>query len=107
MLGELKRLAPADMRIKIYAPPERKYATWIGGSILAGLSTFRKMWVSAEQYEEDPDIIHKVRRQAQLRAHILCSLARLCRHGMHPAFFWRRLAQRRPIDLSGQLQKHV
>jgi hypothetical protein len=31
------------MRIKIYAPPERKYSTWIGGSILAGLSTFRKV----------------------------------------------------------------
>ena len=32
-----------DMRIKIFAPPERKYSTWIGGSILAGLSTFRKV----------------------------------------------------------------
>lgn len=31
------------MKIKIYAPPERKYATWIGGSILAGLSTFKKV----------------------------------------------------------------
>jgi hypothetical protein len=31
------------MRIKIFAPPERKYSTWIGGSILAGLSTFRKV----------------------------------------------------------------
>lgn len=31
------------MKIKIFAPPERKYSTWIGGSILAGLSTFRKV----------------------------------------------------------------
>ncbi|WFD34452.1 centractin- actin- protein of the dynactin complex [Malassezia cuniculi] len=60
LLGELKRVAPHDIKIKIFAPPERKYATWIGGSILAGLSTFRRMWVSAEQYEEDPEIIHKV-----------------------------------------------
>ena len=43
LLHELQRLAPKDMRIKIFAPPERKYSTWIGGSILAGLSTFRKV----------------------------------------------------------------
>ena len=43
LLYEMQRLAVKDMRIKIYAPPERKYSTWIGGSILAGLSTFRKV----------------------------------------------------------------
>jgi len=43
LLFEVKRLAVKDMRIKIFAPPERKYSTWIGGSILAGLSTFRKV----------------------------------------------------------------
>lgn len=43
LLGELQRLAVKDMKIKIFAPPERKYSTWIGGSILAGLSTFRKV----------------------------------------------------------------
>jgi len=59
LLNELRRLALKDAKIKIYAPPERKYSTWIGGSILAGLGTFKKMWVSAEEYQEDPDIIHK------------------------------------------------
>lgn len=43
LLHEVQRLAIKDMRIKIFAPPERKYSTWIGGSILAGLSTFRKV----------------------------------------------------------------
>ena len=43
LLLEVQRLAVKDMRIKIFAPPERKYSTWIGGSILAGLSTFRKV----------------------------------------------------------------
>lgn len=43
LLSEVKKLAVKDMRIKIFAPPERKYSTWIGGSILAGLSTFRKV----------------------------------------------------------------
>ncbi|KXH29947.1 actin [Colletotrichum nymphaeae SA-01] len=58
LLTELQRLAVKDMRIKIFAPPERKYSTWIGGSILAGLSTFRKMWVSIDDWHENPEIIH-------------------------------------------------
>lgn len=47
------------MKIKIYAPPERKFSTWIGGSILASLSTFRKMWVTLAEYAEDPDCVHR------------------------------------------------
>lgn len=45
LLSEIKRLALKDIKIKIYAPPERKYSTWIGGSILASLSTFKKVSV--------------------------------------------------------------
>ncbi|KAF9929022.1 Actin-2 [Linnemannia zychae] len=54
LLLEVMKLALKDIKIKISAPPERKYSTWIGGSILASLSTFKKMWVSAEEYQEDP-----------------------------------------------------
>lgn len=43
LLHEVQRLAVKDMRIKILAPPERMYTTWTGGSILAGLSTFKKV----------------------------------------------------------------
>ncbi|KAI9504954.1 actin family [Coemansia spiralis] len=59
LLSELRKQAVKDCKIKISAPPERKYSTWIGGSILASLSTFKKMWISAEEYQEDPDVIHK------------------------------------------------
>ena len=52
LLHEVQRLAVKDMRIKIFAPPERLYTTWIGGSILAGLSTFRKMYVTADDWHE-------------------------------------------------------
>ena len=41
--NELERLAVKGTKIKIFAPPERKYTTWIGGSILAALGTFRKV----------------------------------------------------------------
>jgi centractin len=58
LLTELKLLAPKNTKIKIYAPPERKYSTWIGGSILAGLSTFKKMWVSSDEWQENPHLIH-------------------------------------------------
>jgi len=53
LLNEVKNLAPKDIKIKISAPPERKYSTWMGGSILASLTTFKKMWISADDYEED------------------------------------------------------
>jgi len=38
LLTEVKRLSLREVKIKIFAPPERKYSTWIGGSILASLS---------------------------------------------------------------------
>jgi len=32
---EIVALAPSTMKVKIIAPPERKYSVWIGGSTLA------------------------------------------------------------------------
>merc|ERR1712243_394411 len=46
MQKEITGLAPSTMKIKIIAPPERKYSVWIGGSILASLSTFQSMWIT-------------------------------------------------------------
>ncbi|VDK84753.1 unnamed protein product [Litomosoides sigmodontis] len=43
LLAEMRRLAPKDVKIRISAPQERLYGTWIGGSILASLDTFKKM----------------------------------------------------------------
>ena len=37
MQKEITALAPSTMKIKIIAPPERKYSVWIGGSILMDL----------------------------------------------------------------------
>jgi len=57
---EVTSLAPSSMTIKIVAPPERKYSVWIGGSILASLSTFEEMWVTKEEYDESgPSIVHR------------------------------------------------
>jgi Actin len=51
--NELERLAVKGTKIKIFAPPERKYTTWIGGSILAGLGTFRKVVMLMGQTDVD------------------------------------------------------
>jgi len=62
MTKEMKALAPVASQeiVKIIAPPERKYSVWIGGSILASLSTFEEMWVTKEEYDESgPSIVHR------------------------------------------------
>jgi len=57
---EMTTLAPPTMKIKVVAPPERKYSVWIGGSILASLSTFQQMWISKQEYDESgPGIVHR------------------------------------------------
>jgi actin beta/gamma 1 len=57
---EMISLAPSTMKIKVVAPPERKYSVWIGGSILASLSTFQQMWISKQEYDESgPSIVHR------------------------------------------------
>jgi len=60
MQKEITALAPSTMKIKIIAPPERKYSVWIGGSILASLSTFQEMWISKQEFDEaGPGIVHR------------------------------------------------
>jgi len=60
MQKEVTTLAPSTIKVKIIAPPERKYSVWIGGSILSSLSTFQSMWVTKDEYDETgPGIVHK------------------------------------------------
>lgn len=59
---EVQKLAPASYvdKVKVVAPSERKYTTWIGGTILAGLGSFQYIWVKHEDYQEaGPQIIHR------------------------------------------------
>ncbi|KAH9299824.1 hypothetical protein KI387_031506, partial [Taxus chinensis] len=60
MSKEVAALAPNTVKVKVVAPPERKYSVWIGGSILASLSTFQQMWITKAEYEESgPSIVHR------------------------------------------------
>jgi len=58
---EMSALAPASIKVKVVAPPERKYSVWIGGCILSSLSSFQEMWISKDQYDEGgPQIVHRM-----------------------------------------------
>jgi actin len=60
MHKEVESMAPASIKVKVVAGDERKYRVWSGGSILAGLSTFKDLWISKADYEEcGCDIVHR------------------------------------------------
>jgi len=57
---EMTALAPSSIKIRVIAPPERKFSVWIGGSLLASLSTFDNMWITKAEYNESgPEIVHR------------------------------------------------
>ena len=59
---EIKHLAPFSMEeeVRVIASPERKFYSWIGGSILSSISTFESMWITKLEYEEDgATIVHR------------------------------------------------
>jgi actin-related protein len=59
--GELCALAPSARKVDI-GPVEdkRRYAVWVGGSVLSSLSTFQDMWVTKQDYEEHgTSVIHR------------------------------------------------
>lgn len=46
---------PSSMRLKMISAngcAERRFGSWIGGSILASIGSFQQMWLSSQEYEE-------------------------------------------------------
>jgi actin-related protein len=57
---EITELAPSTMKVNVVAPPGRKYSVWIGGTILASIQGFQKMWISKQEYDEyGRTIVHR------------------------------------------------
>lgn len=50
--AEVSKLVASTMKVKVIAQKERKYSVWIGGSVLASLSTFKSQWITKAEYEE-------------------------------------------------------
>jgi len=60
LFKEISALAPSTMKIKVKSPQERRYSTWIGGSILSSLKAFESIWVTAQEFKDAGDsIVHK------------------------------------------------
>ncbi|KAB5593410.1 Actin-related protein Arp4p [Ceratobasidium theobromae] len=60
--NELMRLAGGiQSKLKIHAPgnpAERRFAPWLGGSILSSLGTFHQLWISRDEWKEHgPNIV--------------------------------------------------
>ncbi|KAJ9512256.1 hypothetical protein QJQ45_012818 [Haematococcus lacustris] len=57
---ELTEQGPSGARFKVTMaanPTERRFSTWLGGSILASLGSFQQMWVSRKEYDEHGTVI--------------------------------------------------
>merc|ERR1719242_3003634 len=47
-----QKVGEAKAKIKVYAPLQRDFIAWIGGSLLTSLEAFRPMWVTNKDYNE-------------------------------------------------------
>ena len=57
---ELETLSYSPKNVRVECPNFCKYGAWRGGSILGSLRTYRSMWITKAEYEEEgPDIVHR------------------------------------------------
>jgi actin-related protein len=57
---ELKNLTYVDMKIKVAAPANRIYSAWVGGSMIAEMSSMQEKWITLPEYEENgPSVVHR------------------------------------------------
>ncbi|ELW64802.1 Actin-related protein M1 [Tupaia chinensis] len=60
LVKDVAKVAPVNTTVQVTAPPERKISVWMGGSILASLSAFQDMWITAAEFKEvGPNIVHQ------------------------------------------------
>nr|XP_010950424.1 actin-related protein T3 [Camelus bactrianus] len=60
LVKNIAKVVPANTPVQVIAPPERKISVWMGGSILASLSAFQDMWITAAEFKEvGPNIVHQ------------------------------------------------
>ncbi|ESO10088.1 hypothetical protein HELRODRAFT_156388 [Helobdella robusta] len=55
LMTDLANKLPASTKLKVNASQinvERRFSSWIGGSILASLGSFQQLWISKQEYEE-------------------------------------------------------
>lgn len=57
---EIQKLVPSGTKLNVVGPSERRFLSWMGGSILSSLATFTAMWISRSEFiENGPNIVHR------------------------------------------------
>lgn len=57
---ELSALVPTTTEVKVTAPIECPYLSWLGGSVVTDNPTFQEMWITRHEYDESgPSIVHR------------------------------------------------
>ncbi|KAI5132155.1 actin-related protein T3 isoform X1 [Manis pentadactyla] len=60
LVKDIAKVVPANTPVQVTAPPERELSAWMGGSMLASLSAFQDMWITAAEFKEvGPNIVHQ------------------------------------------------
>lgn len=58
--AELERLAPRGSSVRVLSGSQRHTSAWLGGSIVASLGTFQRLWVSSADYQEHgPHVVQR------------------------------------------------
>lgn len=57
---EVAALAPETYNVKVNALPTRQYLVWLGASMLACHPSFKRRWITKEEYDDSgPAIVHR------------------------------------------------
>ncbi|KAL4428876.1 hypothetical protein ABPG74_001363 [Tetrahymena malaccensis] len=56
-VNEVKKSIPKAQKLRAYSPENREDLCWIGGSILSNLASFKNMWITKAEYEEQGERI--------------------------------------------------
>lgn len=56
-IKDLKRGLPNEVKTRVLAPTKRDIMCWEGGSILASLPSFKNMWITRAEYQEQKETV--------------------------------------------------
>ena len=52
LLEEVSKVTPKEIKLRMTAPADPVLSVWNGGGVLAGLDSFKQLWVSQQQFQE-------------------------------------------------------
>ncbi len=52
LLIEIEKRVPESTKVKVIASPDRRFAVWRGGSIIASIPSFSSRWITKEEYDD-------------------------------------------------------